>query len=136
MEEKRREQKEEAARRVKPKRSPFVVPVLVALCLAVWIAPSLMPPREPPLSVDTLERSARLTLYLASLRIREFHASHKRYPVNLTEAGIDTMGIVYVRNAETAFELSTRVQGSRMVYRSTQPDSLFLGANLRLRGIS
>ena len=136
MEEKRREQKEEASRRVRPKRNPFVVPMLVALCLSVWVAPSLMPPREPLLPPDTIERSARLTLYLASLRVREFQLSNKRLPANLVEAGVDTSGIVYWRSTNTAFELSTRVQGTRMVYRSTFPDSVFLGTNLRIRGIS
>jgi len=136
MAEKRKEQQEEKARQAPRKRNPFVVPVLLALCLAVWSAPSLMPPREPVLTPETLERSARLTLYLASLRVRQYHQVNKRLPANLVQAGVDTTGIVYLRNNDSQFELSTRVQGARMVYRSALPDSVFLGANLRIRGIS
>lgn len=136
MQEKKKERLEEKARLAVRKRNPLVIPFLVALCLAIWVAPSLMPPREPPLPPETLEQSARLTLYLASLRVREYHDSHKRLPPNLEQAGVDTTGIAYSRATESVFELSTRVQGTRLVYRSTLPDSVFLGGHLRLRGIS
>ncbi len=136
MEEKRKELQEEKARQAPRKRNPFAVPVLLALCLAIWIAPSLMPPREPSLSPATMEQGARLTLYLASLKIREYNDVHKRLPPNLAQAGVDSTGIVYWRSTDSAFELSTRVQGTRLVYKSTQPDSAFLGPQLRIRGIS
>ena len=134
IEEKRREIKEEKARAAPKKRSPFVVPLLIVLCLAVWIAPSLMPPRHPVVPPETIERGARLNLYLASLRIRQYLALHKQLPATLMQAGLDTAGLTYSRHDNSVFELSTQVLGSRMVYRSTQPDSLFLGAD-RIRGI-
>ena len=136
MEEKRKERQEEKARQVPKKRNPFVVPLLVALCAGIWIAPSLMPPREAVLTQATLENSAKLTLYLTSLRIRSYLATHKRLPPTLAQAGADTTGITYVRSSDSVFELSTRVQGTRLVYRSTLPDSVFLGPTLRVRGIS
>jgi hypothetical protein len=136
MEEKRKEREEEKARQAPRQRNPFLIPVLVALCLTVWVAPSMVPPREPALTTSTMEQSARLTLYLASLRIREYLESQKRLPANLMQAGVDTTGIVYLRRANSAFELSIRVQGARMVYRSTMPDSVFLGSSLRVRGMS
>ncbi len=136
VEEKKKEQKEEKARQSARKRSPLVVPFLAVLCLAIWIAPSLMPAREEPLTQETLEQSARLTLYLASLRVRGYHDTHKALPANLTLAGVDTAGIEYSRMADSVYELSTRIQGTRLVYRSTLPDSVFLGPNLRIKGIS
>ena len=136
VQEKRKEQQEEKARQAARKRSPLVVPLLTLICLAIWIAPSLMPPREPPLTQETLEQSARLTLYLASLRVREYLDTHKRLPASLPQAGVDSTGIGYLRNANAIFELSTRVQGTRLVYKSTLPDSVFLGPNIRIRGIS
>ena len=136
MEEKRKEWQEEKARQAPKKRNPFVLPFLIALCLGVWIAPSLMPPREPGLTPETLTQGARVNLYLASLRVREYRATYRRLPANLVQAGVDTTGIIYVRSSDSVFELSTRVHGARMVYRSTLPDSVFLGANLRIRGIS
>lgn len=133
VEEKRREIKEEKARQAPRKRSPFVVPLLLVLCALVWVSPSLMPPLEPTVAPEIIERGARLNLYLASLRIRQYEAQHKRLPANLIQAGVDTAGVTYSHN-NSVFELSTHVLGSKMVYRSTQPDSLFLGAD-RIRGI-
>lgn len=134
IEEKRREIKEENARQAPRKRSPFVIPLLIVLCAGIWIAPSLMPPREPVVPPTVIERGARLNLYLASLRIRQYESIHKRLPVDLLQAGGDTLGVTYARLGGQHFELSTQVLGSKMVYRSTQPDSLFLGAD-RIRGI-
>lgn len=135
MQEKKKERQDEKARQVARKRSPLLVPLLFVLCGAIWVSPSLMPPREEPLSQETLEQGARLSLYLASLRIRDYQNSHSRLPANLQQAGVDSAGITYERTTETVFELSTRVQGTRLVYRSAQPDSVFLGPNLRLKGI-
>ena len=81
-----------------------------------------------------IEQSARLTLYLASLRVREYQTAHNRLPPNLQQAGVDTAGLTYHRTSESIFELSTRVQGSRLVYKSSMPDSVFLG-HVRIRGI-
>lgn len=136
IEEKSREQREEKARQGPRKRNPLVLPLMTALCLAVWIAPSLIPQRESQIAPELVERSARLNLYLTSLRVREYRARHKRLPADLVQAGADTTGISYSPLTNSEFELSTRVQGARMVFRSAQPDSVFLGANLRVRGIS
>ncbi len=136
MEEKRREIQEEKARRVPKKRNPFILPLMVVLCAFVWIAPSLMPPREPPIPQETLENSAKLTLYLASIRVKQYLVAHNRLPPSLTQAGVDSTGIEYTRSSNATFELATRVQGTRVVYRSSVPDSVFLGPKLRIRGIS
>jgi hypothetical protein len=136
MEEKRREKAEEKARQASRKRSPILVPLLVLLCAGIWTASMLVPTREPVLTHETIERSARLSLYLASLRIREYMTANKRLPATLLDAGVDTTGITYTRATNTIFELSTGVQGSRLMYRSTMPDSTFLGPRLRIRGIS
>ena len=135
VQEKKKEKEEERALLAKRKRSPLVVPFLTLLCLAIWIVPSLMPPREPTLTQETIEQSARLTLYLASLRVREYLATHKRLPANLTQAGVDTVGVAYMRHTDSVYELSTRIQGTRLVYRSTLPDSVFLGRTLRIKGV-
>jgi hypothetical protein len=135
MEEKARELQDGKTRKVQRKRHPLTVPVLLVLCLAVWISPSLMPQREPMLPPELIERGTRLSLYLASLRIRQYQATHQRLPADLAEAVVDSTGITYATHGTAAFELSSRVRGVPMVYRSTQPDSVFLG-NDRIRGIS
>ena len=136
MEEKRREIQEERARQIPKKRNPVLVPLMIVLCAFIWIAPSLMPPREPPIPQETLENSAKLTLYLASIRVKSYLTTHRRLPPNLFQAGVDSTGIEYLRSSRSTFELSTRVQGTRVVYRSAVPDSVFLGSKLRIRGIS
>ncbi len=135
MEEQRREQSAELARKKPGTRSPLVLPLLAILCLAVWIAPSLMLPRAPVPTVEMLDHGARMTLYLTSLQVRQFHDSTRRLPATLIEAGADTAGIGYTRSTDSVFELSTKVQGTSLTYRSTQPDSVLLG-NARLRGVS
>ncbi|HEX6260069.1 MAG TPA: hypothetical protein VFZ51_05405 [Woeseiaceae bacterium] len=136
MEEKRRERQEEKARQAPKKRNPLVIPLLVLLCAGIWTTSMLMPAQTPVLTHETLEQSARLSLYLASLRVREYVAANKRLPANLLDAGVDTTGITFTRASSSHFELSTTVQGSRLVYRSTMPDSAFLGPRLHIRGIS
>lgn len=134
LEEKRKERQEELERLKPRRRIPFRAPLLIAVVLAIWIGPSLMPPREPVLTPETMEHGARITLYLASLRIREYVEKNKRLPVSLSQAGVDTPGLVYSRTSDSVFELSTRVSGTKLTYRSTMPDSVFLG-RARLRGI-
>jgi hypothetical protein len=135
LDEKKKERAEEKARQAPRKRNPFVLPFLIAVVLAIWIGPSLMAPPEPVLTVETMEHGARVTVYLASLRVREYRAKHQRLPLTLTEAGVDSTGLLYSRSSESVFELSTRVQGTKLTYRSTMPDSVFL-AGTGLRGIS
>lgn len=135
MEEKRREKAEEAGRQARRRRSPLAVPLLLALCLAVWVAPSLMLPRTPVPTVEMLEQGARMTLYLTSLQVREYQDSTQQLPARLVDAGADSTGIEYTRRTNSEFELATKVQGSSLIYRSTQPDSVLLGG-LRIRGVS
>ena len=123
------------ARTVAPrKRNVFALPLLVVACVAVWALPELMPPPAEALTPATVENGARLELYLASLRVREYRAAHRRLPATLEEAGVQSAGIEYARGARSDFELSTIALGARMVYRSTVPDSVFLGPQ-RISGL-
>lgn len=135
LEERRKERQEEKARNAPRKRNPLVIPLLVAIVLAVWIGPSFMPRQEPELTPETVEQGARITVYLASLRVRNYLEANRRLPASLSQVGVDTTGLVYMRRPDNVFELSTRVRGTKLTYRSTMPDSVFLG-NARLRGIS
>jgi hypothetical protein len=135
MEEKKKEQAEEKARQVPRRRNPALIPLLVLLVGGLFASP-LLAPQPAELSQDTVEQGARMSLYLASLRVRAYERTHRQLPTSLTQAGINESSIEYTRPSPTTFELSTQVLGSKMVYRSTLPDSLFLGPNLRIRGIS
>jgi hypothetical protein len=116
------------------KRKVFLLPLLVLACIAAWAAPGWMPPPAEALTPATVQNGERLNLYLGSLKVRAYLAEHRRLPATLDEAGVPSTGIHYVRGARSAFELSTTALGARMVYRSTVPDSVFLGPQT-IRGI-
>ena len=124
----------EARRAASGRRNVFVLPLLVIACVAAWAAPALLPPRTEALTPATVENGARLNLYLASLQVREYLAAHRKLPATLHEAGGPSTGIEYVRGTGSHFELSMTALGARMVYRSSVPDSVFLGRQ-RVRGI-
>jgi hypothetical protein len=94
-----------------------------------------MPPADAQLSPATIERSARLTIYLASLRIREFQDEQHRLPSSLGEAGIDAAGVDYDRTSDSVFVLTTTLDGTSLRYQSDTADSTFLGPDAGIRGI-
>ena len=105
------------------------------LCIGLWVAPSLATPPEPEMTREAAERNARLNLYLTSLKVREYQASNRRLPESLGVLGVDSIGVQYTRSS-SQFELSTRVRGQALVYRSRLPDSTFLGDSLRLTSVN
>ena len=119
-----------------PLRYNIILVAATLVCIGLWIVPSFVPSREPLLTSERVEQNARLNLYLTSLRVREYVAVNRKLPASLAEVGVDSIGVGYARGARTEFELSMRVNGMPVVFKSTVPDSVFLGANLRVRGIS
>lgn len=134
-EEKKKERLEEKSRLKAGRKHQLLLPVLALLISGMFAAP-LMAPEPVELSHETLEQGAKMTLYLASLRVRQYQRTHRTLPVSLKDAGVENAGLEYTRNSPVVFELATRLNGARLVYRSTQPDSVFLGPKLRIRGIS
>ena len=119
-----------------PLRYNIILVAATLVCIGLWIVPSVVPSREPVLTSERVEQNARLNLYLTSLRVREYVAANRKLPASLAELGVDSIGVGYARGARTEFELSMRVNGMPVVFKSTVPDSVFLGENLRIRGIS
>ena len=105
------------------------------LCIGLWVAPSFATPPEPEMTREAAEQNARLNLYLTSLKVREYLAANHRLPESLGVLGVDSIGIDYSRS-RSQFELSTRVLGRPLVFKSTVLDSMFLGENLRITGIN
>ena len=101
------------------------------LCIGLWVAPSFATPPEPEMTHQALERNARFNLYLASLKVREFLAINRRLPESLGVLDVESTGVEY-RRERNQFELSVRVNGQSVVYKSTLPDSVFLRENLRI----
>ena len=101
------------------------------LCIGLWVAPSFATPPGPQMTRAAVEQNARLNLYLTSLKVREYIATNHRLPESLGVLGVDSIGIEYSRT-RSQFELVMHVHGRPLVYRSTIPDSVFLGESLRL----
>jgi hypothetical protein len=118
------------------RRRNVILIAATLVCIGLWIAPSFAASGEPEMTREAVEQNARLNLYLTSLSVREYVAAHRRLPESLSEAGVDSIGIEYTRGARSEFELSMRVHGRPLVYKSVVPDSVFLGENLRITGIS
>ncbi len=134
LEEKSREREEERARQRPRRGRPILTAVLVVLCGAAWIAPTFLPQHETAPSTALMARSARITLYLASLDVRAFHDSAGRFPTSLDEAGADTAGIAYTHSAGSEeFALSTLVNGQPFIYHASTSDSAVIDTALRMR---
>jgi hypothetical protein len=110
--------------------------LLVALCAWVWVAPPewLVPRPAAPPSVEYRRASARVALALHAQRIDAYRATRGRLPRNATEAGIRTGDFEYTRLDTLTYELSSRVSGEVIAYRSTQPRDQFLAAAMTALG--
>ena len=117
------------------RRYNLTVVMATLVCIALWVAPSFATPPEPEMTREAVEQNARLSLYLASLKVREYLTANRRLPESIGGLGVDSTGIEY-SHTRSQFELSTRVQGRPLVYKSTVPDSVFLGENLRVAGVN
>lgn len=121
------------ARRGK-KRRPALALTLAALCAIVWVAPSMLGNATVTQSPERLEAGARMTLFLASERIRGHQRAHGRLPATLAEAGVDSTGLSYRARSAEVFELGTEVNGTRITYHSTMHTAAFLGSTLEILG--
>ena len=118
-----------------PKRSWRIPPsvsaiVVVTMCAWVWIAPPewLVPRPAAPPSLEYRRASARVALALHAKRIDAFRATRGRLPQTAGEAGIRSSYFDYVRVDSSTYELTSRVAGDVIAYRSTQPRDQFLAA--------
>ena len=116
-----------------PRRTRKVLAsVAFIACAAVWTLPTFFTPPTQPASPERLDASARMTLFLASERVRAFERTHHRLPNTLIEAEVDTSGITYWRSTSSAFEMWTTVNGARVNYNSNTTNVAFLGSTLQV----
>ena len=116
-----------------PSRSRFLPSYVSAglvcgMCAWAWIAPPtwLVPRPIPVPSREYREASARVALALHAQRIEAYRASHGRLPHTQQEVGIASDQIVYDRTDSLAFELSVKVDGQPVSYKSSQPRDRYL----------
>ena len=102
--------------------------LVFAMCAWAWIAPPawLVPRPVAAPSREYRDASARVALALHAQRIEAYRASHGRLPRTKQEVGIATDQITYDRTDSLNFELTTRVDGQAVAYRSSQPRDRYL----------
>ena len=127
------EEQRKNAEQPAPSGSPFVpsyvvATLVVALCAWAWIAPPawLVPKRVAAPSREYREASARVALALNAQRIEAYRASNGRLPSSKQEVGILSDQISYDQTGRLTFELSSRVDGQPVTYKSTQPRDRYL----------
>ncbi len=102
--------------------------LVFALCAWAWVAPPawLVPRPIAAPSRNYREASTRVALALHAQRVEAFRSSHGYLPRSKQEVGIASDQIVYVVTDSLAFQLSARVDGETVTYRSSQPRDRYL----------
>ena len=127
------EEREAEARKRRPPRPwrRIASIAMIAACGAVWLVPSLGTRPTPALSAGRQDASARLTLYLASRRVRDFEERTGRLPNTGVESGISDSRIAYRLTGRNSFALSLSQNGQRWVLPSTAADTSYLHEAMR-----
>jgi hypothetical protein len=126
--EQRKSREMSVVRKSKPLiRSPIVAIVALAVCAAVWATQLLFSEELVDEGVVSPERNARISLFLASVKVNEFQRATGRTPQNLLEASLDAEGLTYVRNTDSTFELSTTFGAETLTLHSAFDAARFLG---------
>jgi hypothetical protein len=102
--------------------------LVFALCAWAWIAPPdwLVPTPIAAPSREYREASARVALALNAQRIDAYRSAHGRLPRTKQEVGIAGDQFSYDATDSLTFELTARVDGTPVTYKSTQPRDRYL----------
>ena len=116
-----------------PSKSRFIpsyvaAGLVFAICAWAWIAPPawLVPRPVAAPSRDYRQASTRVALALHAQRIEAFRVSHGYLPKTKQDVGIASDQIVYQITDSASFELSSRVDGESVTYKSSQPRDRYL----------
>jgi hypothetical protein len=131
IESKQRERRESSLADAPQRLRKILAVVAFFSCAIVWTLPSLYRPASDAPSAEREEASVRMTLFLASERVRAFATKHDRLPTNLIEAGVDSTGISYQANTRDAFEMSMDARGKAVTFRSSQNGGEFVSVAIQ-----
>ncbi len=133
--EKKEEREPEARKRRPPRPWRRIASIIaIATCGAVWLVPSLGIRPTLAVSAGRQDASARLTLYFASRRVRDFESRNGRLPSTGAESGIADSRIDYRLTGPNTFALSLSHGGQRWVLPSTFADTSYLHDAMRKLG--
>ena len=128
VEEARKNAEEPAPSKSRVLPSYVAAGLVFALCAWAWIAPPawLVPGPVAAPSREYRKASARVALALHAQRVEAFRSSHGYLPRSKQEVGIASDQIVYQVTDSASFELSSRVDGENVTYRSSEPRDRYL----------
>ena len=131
-EERAREKATRKERISKKARRRIASASLLALGAFVWFVPVSRADDGPLQSAEREQAGRKVQTMLAATRIRDFRARHGRLPRTLAEAGVRTPDLTYTRESTDAFTIRNGSGASTLVFRSTVPDSVFVGNAFRV----
>jgi hypothetical protein len=132
-----KEEREAAARANRPPRPwrRILSIAAIVVCGAVWLVPSLGTRPAPQASAQRVDASARVTLALASQRVREYETRHGRLPTAQAQSGVIDTRIDYRLTGKNTFVLTLSHEGRTWELSSTAADSAYVRDALSRLGI-
>lgn len=101
---------------------------LAGLCVWSWVAKPEFIWGAATLAPERVEPNLRLAMYFLARRIEAARLQTGSYPMRLAEIGEAADGVTYRRTSDSTYELTGRADSVRLVYRSGDSASDFLGA--------
>lgn len=98
----------------------------IVVCGVVWLVPTLGTRPVPEVSAQRADAGARLTVFFAVQRVREFETRRGRLPTTLAEAGVSDARLSYRRAGGNTFVIGLSEAGMRWELPSTAADSAYL----------
>jgi hypothetical protein len=132
LEEKRREAPLQGSASRAEQGRTITVAVLALICAAAWLAPYPTTSEIEPVDPVFEAASARLTVFLAATKVKEYYARHARLPASLKEAGISEPAIDYGPGTDSSFTLETISTGQRIVFDSHKELHMVLGGSVSI----
>lgn len=91
----------------------------------MWLIPSLGTQPVPDVSAQRTDAEARLNVFLAVQRVRDFQTRRGRLPNTLAESGVTDPRLTYRRTEGNEFVIELSDAGMRWELPSTAADSAY-----------
>lgn len=121
LDEKRREAPSDASSSRIVRGRAYLLGAVAAICAAAWLVPYPTSADDAASTPVVQAASARITVFLAASKVRDFRTRHTRLPATLAEAGITDASLEYAAGRDTLFTVRTLAAGEQIVYDSRQP---------------
>ena len=120
LDEKRREAPSDASSRIGRGRA-YLLGAVAAICAAAWLVPYPTSADDATSNPVVQAAGARITVFLAASKVRDFRTRHTRLPATLAEAGVTDASLEYAAGRDTLFTVRTLAGGEQIVYDSRHP---------------